>query len=216
MMLMSESTARERDVANLTLISCSCRHQAMKARLGYEGRVAVVTGAGRGLGRAYAKLLADRGAAVVVADTGASVHGEGSDPSVAEAVAREIEDAGGSAVAAIDSVDTAQGAAAVVGLALESFGRVDILINNAGILQDKTFANMTTDMFDAVLAVHVMGAMHVTKAAWPHLVEQRYGRIVNATSTAGLFGNFGQANYATAKMGLVGFTRVLAIEGARY
>jgi NAD(P)-dependent dehydrogenase (short-subunit alcohol dehydrogenase family) len=170
------------------------------------GRVAVVTGAGGGLGRSHALLLARRGANVVVNDVGDGAH----------TVVGEIVDAGGKAVANRASVADAGTAAGIVAEALEAFGRVDIVVNNAGIIRDRSFAKMTLDDLREVLDVHVFGAFHVTMAAWPHLREQGYGRVVNTVSGAGLFGNFGQANYATAKMGLVGFTRTLAAEGRKY
>jgi NAD(P)-dependent dehydrogenase (short-subunit alcohol dehydrogenase family) len=170
------------------------------------GRVAVVTGAGGGLGRSHALLLAGRGANVVVNDVGDGAHN----------VVSEIVDAGGEAVANRASVADADAAAGIVADALEAFGRIDIVVNNAGVIRDRSFAKMTLDDVREVLNVHVFGAFHVTMAAWPHLREQSYGRVINTVSGAGLFGNFGQANYATAKMGLVGLTRTLAAEGGKY
>ena len=187
------------------------------ADLGFDGRVAIVTGAGGGLGREHALLLASRGARVVVNDLGGGLHGEpegtGND---AVAVAKEIEDAGGVAVADTNSVATANGGEAIVQTALDAYGQVDIVVNNAGILQDKTFHNMTADMDRAVIDVHLLGAFNVTRPAWVRFREQGYGRVVNTSSNSGLLGNFGQANYGAAKMGLVGFTHVLAHEGAKY
>jgi NAD(P)-dependent dehydrogenase (short-subunit alcohol dehydrogenase family) len=187
------------------------------ADLGFDGRVAVVTGAGGGLGREHALLLAQRGARVVVNDLGGGLHGEqdgtGNDAAV---VAKEIEAAGGVAVADSNTVATPEGGEAIVQTALDAFGQVDIVVNNAGILQDKTFHNMTADMARAVVDVHLLGAFHVTRPAWVKMREQGYGRVVNTSSNSGLLGNFGQANYGAAKMGLVGFTRVLAAEGAKY
>jgi NAD(P)-dependent dehydrogenase (short-subunit alcohol dehydrogenase family) len=189
----------------------------MAADLDFDGRVAIVTGAGGGLGREHARLLASRGARVVVNDNGAGLHGEaqgtGND---AETVAKEIEAAGGVAVADTNSVATPDGGAAIVQTALDAFGQVDIVVNNAGILQDKTFHNMTPDMDRAVVETHLLGAFNVTRPAWVKMREQGYGRVVNTSSNSGLTGNFGQANYGAAKMGLVGFTRVLAAEGAKY
>lgn len=176
-----------------------------------DGRVAIVTGAGGGLGRSHALALAARGAKVVVNDLDDS---DGDGPSAA-AVADEIVTAGGEASANRASVADPQAAAGMVTQALETFGRLDVVVNNAGILRDRSLAKMGEQEFRDVLEVHLLGAFHLTRAAWPHLREQGYGRIVNTTSPAGLFGNFGQANYAAAKMGLVGFTRTLAIEGRK-
>jgi len=186
------------------------------ADLGYDGRVAIVTGAGGGLGREHALLLASRGAQIVVNDVGGSISGEGGDAGPAQRTAKEIEDLGGVAVADINTVATPEGGEAIVRTALETFGRVDIVINNAGILRDKTFHNMTPDMFDQVVRVHLNGAFNVTRAAWVPMRESGFGRIVSTSSSAGILGNFGQVNYGAAKMGLVGFTRVLAQEGAKY
>jgi len=184
--------------------------------LGFDGKVAIITGAGGGLGREHALLMASRGALIVVNDLGGAVDGSGSDKGAAEHVVDEIKAAGGEAVANADSVATPEGGAAIVKTAIDAFGRVDIVINNAGILRDKAFHNMTPDLVDPVIAVHLKGAFNVTQAAWPHMREQGYGRVISTSSAAGIFGNFGQANYGAAKMGLVGFTRVLAIEGAKY
>ena len=192
------------------------KDDTMDERLDFTGRVAIVTGAGNGLGREYARLLAERGASVVVNDLGSTVDGTGRGSSVSEHAAAEIEAAGGIAVADGNSVATPEGGRAIVSTAMENFGRVDIVVNNAGILRDKAFHNMTEDAFEAVLDVHLRGAFHVTQPAWIHMRDQGYGRIVNATSSAGLLGNFGQANYGAAKMGLVGLTRVLAVEGERH
>ena len=186
------------------------------ADLGFDGKVAIVTGAGGGLGREHALLLASRGAQVVVNDLGGSVSGEGGDAGPAEQVAKEIEGLGGVAVANTDSVSTPAGGQAIVDGAVAAFGRVDIVINNAGILRDKTFHNMEADLLEPVLDVHLKGAFYVTRPAWVRMRKQGYGRVVNTSSAAGIFGNFGQTNYGAAKMGLVGFTRVLAVEGAKY
>jgi NAD(P)-dependent dehydrogenase (short-subunit alcohol dehydrogenase family) len=186
------------------------------ADVGFEGRVAIITGAGGGLGREHALLLASRGAQIVVNDLGGAVDGTGSSSGPAQTVVEEIEALGGVAVADGSSVATQEGAEAMVKAALDAFGRVDIVINNAGILRDKSFANLTPDLWDPVIAVHLTGAYNVTRAAWPHLREQAYGRIISTSSAAGIFGNFGQANYGAAKMGIVGLTRVWAQEGGKY
>jgi len=186
------------------------------SKLGYDGKVAVITGAGGGLGRQHALLLASRGALIVVNDLGGSVDGTGSSTSAAQKVVDEIKAAGGEAVANYDSVSTPAGGESIIKTAIDTFGRVDIVINNAGILRDKSFHNMTPDLVDAVIDVHLKGAFNVTRPAWVHMREQGYGRIVSTSSAAGIFGNFGQANYGAAKMGLVGLTRVLAQEGAKY
>ena len=188
----------------------------MADALGFDGKVAIITGAGGGLGRQHALLLASRGALVVVNDLGGAVDGTGSDKGAAERVVDEIKEAGGEAVADTNSVATPEGGAAIVQSAIDAFGRVDIVINNAGILRDKSFHNMEPDLINPVLDVHLKGAFHVTQPAWVRMREQGYGRIVSTSSAAGLFGNFGQTNYGAAKMGLVGFTRVLAVEGAKY
>jgi len=187
------------------------------AELGYDGKVAIITGAGGGLGREHALLLASRGAQVVVNDLGGSVQGGDSGSlGPAEQVVKEIEAAGGVAVADGNSVATPEGGEAIVQTALDAFGRVDIVINNAGILRDKTFHNMTPEFVDPVIDVHLRGAFWVTKPAWIKMREQGYGRVVNTASNSGILGNFGQSNYGAAKMGLVGLTRVLAAEGAKY
>ena len=149
-------------------------------------------------------------------DIGGSVAGEGADEGPAEKVAREIRDLGGEAVADVNSVSTPEGGEGIVASAVDAFGRVDIVVNNAGILRDKTFHNMTSELIDPVLDVHLKGAFYVTRPAWVLMREQRYGRVVNTSSNSGILGNFGQSNYGAAKMGLWGFTRVLAAEGARY
>ncbi|GLY84546.1 SDR family oxidoreductase [Actinoallomurus iriomotensis] len=186
------------------------------AELRFDGRVAIVTGAGQGLGRQHALELAARGAKVVVNDLGGSLHGSGASAGPAAAVVEEIKKNGGEAVANTDNVATPEGAEAIVRTALDAFGKIDIVVNNAGILRDKSFKNMAPEEFDQVIAVHLRGSFLVTHAAWPHLREQAYGRVVMTTSPAGLFGNFGQANYSSAKMGLVGLTKTLAAEGAKY
>ncbi|MFB4296986.1 SDR family oxidoreductase [Actinomadura sp. NTSP31] len=186
------------------------------SELRYDGRVAVVTGAGHGLGRQHALELAARGAKVVVNDLGGDRSGVGASAGPAQEVVDEIKKNGGEAVANPDNVATPEGAQAIVQTALDAFGKLDIVVNNAGILRDRSFKNMSVEEFDSVIAVHLRGSFLVSSAAWPHLRDNAYGRIVNTSSPAGLFGNFGQANYATAKMGLVGFTKTLAQEGAKY
>ena len=186
------------------------------ADLGFDGKVAIITGAGGGLGRQHALLLAKRGALVVINDLGGAVDGSGSDASAAQRVVDEIKALGGEAVADHNSVATPEGGAAIVQTAIDTFGKVDIVVNNAGILRDKSFHNLTPALTNAVLDVHLKGAFHVTQPAFVKMREQGYGRIISTSSAAGLFGNFGQANYGAAKMGLVGFTRVLAVEGERF
>ena len=186
------------------------------AELGFDGKVAIITGAGGGLGRQHALLLAARGALVVVNDLGGAVDGTGASTGAAQAVVEEITAAGGEAVADTNSVATVEGGEAIVQSAVDAFGRVDIVVNNAGILRDRSFPNMTPDLVDPVIDVHLKGAFNVTKPAWLRMREQGYGRVVSTSSAAGIFGNFGQTNYGAAKMGLVGFTRVLAVEGAKY
>ncbi len=183
--------------------------------LRFDERAAIITGAGGGLGRSHALLLASRGAMVVVNDLGGAVDGTGSDKGAAQLVVDEITEAGGVAIANTDSVTTPEGGQAMVDGALNEFGRVDIVVNNAGILRDKAFHNQTFDTINAVLDVHLRGAFHVTLPAYRHMREQGYGRIVMTTSPAGLFGNFGQTNYSAAKMGLVGFARAIGQEGGR-
>ncbi len=182
----------------------------------FQDRVAIVTGAGGGLGKAYATLLASRGAAVVVNDLGGTVHGEGSDVGTADTVVAQIEDSGGTAVAEYSSVAEPEGGEAIVQKAIDSFGRVDILINNAGILRDRTLVNMDWADLDAVLDVHLRGAFYVSKPAFIQMKEQQYGRIIMTSSASGMFGNFGQSNYGAAKAGLFGFMNVLKLEGAKY
>ena len=182
----------------------------------FDGRVAIVTGAGGGLGRSHALALAGRGAKVVVNDLGGMRDGRGGSPEAALKVVEEIRSAGGEAIADGSSVTDAAAVTEMVGKAMGRWGRVDILVNNAGILRDKTFAKMELDDFRAVLDVHLMGAVHCTKSVWEIMRGQNYGRIVMTTSSSGLYGNFGQANYGAAKMALVGLMQTLALEGARY
>jgi len=182
---------------------------------GVEGLSIVVTGAGGGLGRDYALLLAEHGAKVVVNDLGGARDGSGAGFEMADAVVAEIKEAGGEAVANYDNVATTEGAQGIVRTAVETFGSIHGVVNNAGILRDASFAKMTEAEWDAVIKVHLYGGYNVTRAAWPHFREQGFGRIVMAASTSGLFGNFGQSNYGTAKNGLVGLVNTLALEGAR-
>ena len=186
------------------------------AQIDFDGRVAIVTGAGGGLGRQHALLLASRGAKVVVNDLGGRRDGSGGGSQMADQVVQEIVDAGGQAVADYDGVHTWEGGQRIVQTAIDAFGRVDIVVNNAGILRDVSFAKLEEEQLDLVLKVHLYGAFHVTRAAWPHLREQGYGRVINTTSGSGLYGNFGQSNYSAAKLGQVGLTRTLAHEGAKY
>ena len=186
----------------------------MKIDLG--GRVAVVTGAGGGLGRAHAKLLAQRGARVVVNDFGGAADGAGGSSAAAQAVVDEIVAAGGEAIANGASVTDRAAVEAMMGEAIGRWGRIDILVNNAGILRDRSFAKMSLDDFAAVVDVHLMGAANCTKAVWAQMRAQGYGRIVMTTSSSGLYGNFGQANYGAAKMALVGLMQTLGIEGAKH
>ena len=183
---------------------------------GVADRVVVVTGAGGGLGREYALTLAREGAAVVVNDLGGSRDGTGSGSAMADQVVSEIREAGGRAVANYDSVADPDGAENIIKTAINEFGKVDGVVSNAGILRDGTFHKMTYENWDSVLKVHLYGGYNVIRAAWPHFREQSFGRVVVATSTSGLFGNFGQANYGAAKLGLVGLINTLAQEGAKY
>jgi NAD(P)-dependent dehydrogenase (short-subunit alcohol dehydrogenase family) len=182
----------------------------------YDGRVAIVTGAGGGLGKTYALLLGSRGASVVVNDLGGHADGTGSGTSMADEVVKEITEAGGQAVANYDSVSTPEGGDAIVKTAVDNFGKVDILINNAGILRDKSFVKLEPQNLEAVLDVHLKGAFFATQPAFRLMKENSYGRIIFTSSGAGIFGNFGQTNYGAAKMGLVGLCHVLAAEGGKY
>jgi NAD(P)-dependent dehydrogenase (short-subunit alcohol dehydrogenase family) len=183
---------------------------------GVEGRVAVVTGAGGGLGRQHALLFAQRGARVVVNDLGGSRDGSGAGSEMADSVVEEIKGLGAEAVANYDNVAEPSGAAGIIQTALDAFGQVDIIVNNAGILRDVSFTKMEDAQWDAVLKVHLYGSYNVTKAAWPHFREQSYGRVVMTTSTSGIYGNFGQTNYGAAKLGMVGMMNTLVFEGAKY
>jgi NAD(P)-dependent dehydrogenase (short-subunit alcohol dehydrogenase family) len=181
----------------------------------FDDRVAIITGAGGGLGKTYALELGRRGAKVVVNDLGGAADGTGSGTSMADLTVKEIEEAGGTAVANYDSVATPEGGEAIVQTALDNFGQVDIVVNNAGILRDKSFAKMTPAELEIVLDVHLKGGFFVSQPAFRAMKEKNYGRIVFAASGAGIFGNFGQSNYGAAKMGLVGLSNVLAVEGAK-
>lgn len=182
------------------------------SELRFDDRVVVVTGAGNGLGKSHALEFARRGARVVVNDLGGSAFGDGASKTAADQVVEEIGAAGGEAVANHDSVTYGD---RIIECALDNFGRIDVVINNAGILRDKSFHNMTEEDWDLVYNVHVKGAFKISHAAWPHLREQEYGRLIFTASAAGIYGNFGQANYAMAKLGLHGLAQTLAIEGAK-
>jgi len=179
--------------------------------LRFDDRVVIVTGAGNGLGRSYAREFARRGAKVVVNDLGGGTAGGGSNATVAQQVVDEIRALGGEAVASNDSVEQGH---RIVEAAMESFGRVDVVINNAGILRDASFAKMTDDDWDQIYRVHLQGSYRVTRAAWPHMRSASYGRVIMTSSAAGIYGNFGQANYSAAKLGLLGLAKTLAVEGA--
>ncbi|MBM4381213.1 MAG: SDR family oxidoreductase, partial [Deltaproteobacteria bacterium] len=184
----------------------------MVNELRFDGKVAVITGAGQGLGRAYALMFAKRGAKVVVNDLGGAATGGGWSSAAADKVVDEIRAAGGTAVANYDSVEDGE---KIVQAALGAFGQVDILVNNAGILRDASFQKMTREDWELIFKVHVQGAFRVTHAAWPHMRERGYGRILFTSSAAGIYGNFGQANYSAAKLGLVGLAQTLALEGEK-
>jgi len=178
----------------------------------YDGKVAIITGAGGGLGKAYALLFASRGAKVVVNDLGTSFQGEGKSSKAADVVVDEIKKAGGEAIANYDSVEDGD---KIVKTALDTWGRVDIVVNNAGILRDASFLKMQDKDWDLIYRVHLKGSYSVTKAAWPHMRDQGYGRIIMTSSAAGIYGNFGQANYAAVKLALLGFAKSLAQEGEK-
>ncbi|NQX87084.1 MAG: SDR family NAD(P)-dependent oxidoreductase [Halioglobus sp.] len=182
----------------------------------YDGKVAIVTGSGGGLGRSHAIELAKRGAKVVVNDLGGSVDGTGAGSEAAQAVVAEIEAAGGEAIANGANVAKFGEVEAMVKQAMDTWGRIDILVNNAGILRDKSFHKGSLEDFQLVLDVHLMGTVNCTKACWGVMREQAYGRVVVTTSSSGLYGNFGQANYGSAKMGVIGMMNTLTHEGAKY
>jgi NAD(P)-dependent dehydrogenase (short-subunit alcohol dehydrogenase family) len=182
----------------------------------FNNRVAIVTGAGGGLGRSHALALAARGVKVVVNDLGGSVDGTGGSETMAQSVVKEIEAMGGEAMANGANVTKQDEVEAMVAETIERFGKVDILVNNAGILRDRSFSKMTMEDWDLVVAVHLKGSATCTKAVWNHMKENKYGRIVMTTSSSGMYGNFGQTNYGAAKAGLSGFMRTLCLEGAKY
>ena len=182
----------------------------------FDNRVAIVTGAGTGLGRCHALLLAERGAKVVVNDPGGAVDDRGSEHAIADKVVAEIKAKGGQAVPDYNSVADQQSAQNIINTALNTWNRIDILVNNAGILRDKAFNNMPLEDFETVLQVHLLGTVYCTKAAWPVMREQKYGRVVVTTSGSGTVGNFGQSNYGAAKTGVVGLINCLRLEGAKY
>jgi NAD(P)-dependent dehydrogenase (short-subunit alcohol dehydrogenase family) len=184
--------------------------------INFEGQVAIVTGAGGGLGRQHALELGRRGAKVVVNDLGGDVDGSGGSLSAAELVSKEITDSGGQAIAHGASVSNIDAVQDMIDQTMSTWGRIDILVNNAGILRDKTFSKLEISNWHAVLDVHLNGSMNCAKLIWPIMTQQNYGRIVMTTSTSGLFGNFGQSNYGAAKLGLVGFMNTLRLEGAKY
>ena len=187
------------------------------ADIRFDDKVAVITGAGGGLGKTHALMFASRGAKVVVNDLGGAPDGSGKGTSMmADKVVEEIQAQGGEAVPNYDSVATMEGGANIIQAAMDAFGRVDIVVNNAGILRDVSFLKMPEESWDIIFAVHVKGAFCVSKAAWPIMREQQYGRIVMTSSAAGIYGNFGQANYSAAKMALIGLGQTLAIEGKKY
>jgi len=188
----------------------------MVERISLEGKVAVVTGAGRGLGRAYVELLAERGARVVVNDLGTDVSGFGKDATIAEHVADLIRSHGGEAIANDSDVSTPEGGSDLIATTIQHFGRIDLLVNNAGICGSQLFEDAILEDFDHYWRVHLGGAVNTVKAAWPHMTAQRYGKIVLTTSVVGLFGMRGQATYAAAKGAVVGLMRILAIEGAEH
>src|ERR1700716_1462525 len=184
--------------------------------LRFDGRVAVVTGGGRGLGREYALLLASRGAKVVVNDPGGSITGDGTDAKPAEEVVREITATGGTAVASTESVATPEGGKAIIDTALNRYGRIDILVHNAGNVRRASLKEMTYDDFESVVDVHLRGAFHIVRPAFPLMCDAGYGRIVLTSSIGGLYGNHEVANYAVAKAGVIGLSNVAAIEGVAH
>jgi len=205
-----------RNFPNSQFTAMTTYHPTPTAPIRFDGQVAIVTGAGGGLGRSHALQLAARGAKVVVNDLGVARDGSGTAQSAAERVVVEIREAGGQAIASGASVTDPDSVQDMVEQAMREWGRIDILVNNAGFLRDKSFSKMSLDDFRAIVDVHLMGAVYCTKAVWEIMKQQQYGRIVMTTSSSGLFGNFGQANYGAAKMALVGLMQTLAIEGDKY
>ena len=183
--------------------------------ISFKDKVAIVTGAGGGLGRCHALQFAERGAKLIVNDLGGSVDGSGGSSEAADKVVEEIKAMGGDAISNGSSVTDKVGVKKLVDDAIAAYGRIDILVNNAGVLRDKSFAKVTLDDFEFVVDVHMMGSVYCTKAVWPIMVEQKYGRIVMTSSSSGIFGNFGQSNYGSAKMGVVGLMNTLRIEGQK-
>ena len=183
--------------------------------ISFKDKVAIVTGAGGGLGRCHALQFAERGAKVIVNDLGGSVDGSGGSSEAADKVVEEIKALGGDAISNGSSVTDKAGVKKLIDDAMAAYGRIDILVNNAGVLRDKSFAKVTLDDFEFVVDVHMMGSVYCTKAVWPIMVEQKYGRIVMTSSSSGIFGNFGQSNYGSAKMGVVGLMNTLRIEGQK-
>ena len=183
--------------------------------ISYKDKVVIVTGSGGGLGRCHAMQFAQRGAKVVVNDLGGAVDGSGGSSEAADKVVQEIKDIGGEAISNGSSVTDKAGVQKLVEDTMAAYGRIDVLVNNAGVLRDKSFAKVTLDDFEFVVDVHMMGSVYCTKAVWPIMVEQKYGRIVMTSSSSGIFGNFGQSNYGSAKMGVVGLMNTLRIEGQK-
>ena len=183
--------------------------------ISFKDKVVIVTGSGGGLGRSHALQFAERGAKLVINDLGGAVDGSGGSSEAADKVVKEIKDIGGEAISNGSSVTDKEGVQKLVDDTMSAFGRIDVLVNNAGVLRDKSFAKVTLDDFEFVVDVHLMGSVYCTKAVWPVMVEQQYGRIIMTSSSSGVFGNFGQANYGSAKLGVVGLMNTLKIEGQK-
>ena len=183
--------------------------------ISFENKVVIVTGSGGGLGRCHALQFAQRGAKLVINDLGGAVDGSGGSSEAADKVVQEIKDMGGEAISNGSSVTDKEGVQKLVDDAMSAYGRIDVLVNNAGVLRDKSFAKVTLDDFEFVVDVHLMGSVYCSKAVWPIMVEQQYGRIIMTSSSSGVFGNFGQANYGSAKLGVVGLMNTLRIEGQK-